>query len=240
MRWLSESEPSFRRRPESTSFGRMTRQRDIDRFVASLAEAETPDDRSVNIYRNVVRCKNLIRWFSTFNGKSQSTIFVGEAPGRDGGAITGIPFVSPMVLKSGNDPWDEFGSETPYELPVWQDANHRERTATRFWKQVPSYFSDLPRPLTWNIYPFWPFAVGKGGKRINRAPTKDEIAFGSEWLVRTIDMYPDARVVAVGVKAHDTLESIGIDAPLVPHPSRGSDEKLINRLQSVAEGLRTR
>lgn len=217
----------------------MSRDVEVREFVDSLAESETPDDQSVNIYRNVVRCKNLIRWFSTFEETSQSTIFVGEAPGRDGGAITGIPFVSPMVLTAADDPWDEFGSETKYELPVGQDANHRERTATRFWKHVPSYFSDLPRPLTWNIYPFWPFAVGKGGKRINRAPTKDEVALGSEWLVRVIEMFPDARVVAVGVKAHDTLESIGIDAPLVPHPSRGSDEKLINRLQSVAEALRT-
>ncbi len=217
----------------------MTRRRDIDRFVASLAEAETPDDRSVNIYRNVVRCKNLIRWFSTFEETAQSAIFVGEAPGRDGGAITGIPFVSPMVLTSADDPWDEFGSETHYKLPVGQDANHHERTATRFWKHVPSYFSELPRPLTWNIYPFWPFAVGKGGKRINRAPIKDEIAFGSEWLARVIEMYPDARVAAVGVRAQDTLESNGIDAPLVPHPSRGSDKRLINRLQSFAEVLRT-
>ena len=217
----------------------MTQQRDIDRFVASLAEAETSDDRSVNIYRNVVRRKNLIRWFSTFEETSQSAIFVGEAPGRDGGAITGIPFVSPMVLTSADDPWDEFGSETKYELPVGQDANHRERTATRFWKHVPSYFSDLPRPLTWNIYPFWPFAVGRNDRRINRAPTKGEISFGSEWLVRVVEMYPNARAVAVGVKAQDTLKSIGIDAPLVPHPSRGSDEKLINRLQSVAEALGT-
>ena len=217
----------------------MRRDVEVREFVEALAEAETPDDRSVNVYRNAVRCANLIRWFSTFEDTSQSAIFVGEAPGRDGGAITGIPFVSPMVLTSADDPWDEFGSETMYELPVGQDANHRERTATRFWKHVPPCFSDLPRPLTWNIYPFWPFAVGKGCKRINRVPTKDEIAFGSEWLERVVEMYPDAQVVAVGVKAQDTLESIGIDAPLVPHPSRGSDEKLINRLQSVAEALRT-
>ncbi len=239
MRLWGESEPSFRRRPESTSFGRMTRQRDINRLVESLAEAETPDDRSVNIYKNAVRCANLIRWFSAFEETSQSAIFVGEAPGRDGGAITGIPFVSPMVLTSADDPWDEFGSETKYELPVGQDANHRERTATRFWKHVPSYFSELPRPLTWNIYPFWPFAVGGNDKRINRAPTKNEVELGSEWLVRVVEMFPDAQVVAVGVKAHDTLGSIGIDAPLVPHPSRGSDERLINRLQSVTEALRT-
>lgn len=216
----------------------MNRKAKIDAFVESLAEADTPDDQSVNIYRNVVRRANLIRWFSTFDNASQSAIFVGEAPGRDGGAITGIPFVSPMVLTSADDSWDEFGSETQYELPVGQDANHRERTATRFWKYVPSYFSELPRILTWNIYPFWPFAVSRNHRRINRAPTRREIQFGSEWLVRVVEMFPNAHVVAVGVKAHDTLESIGVDAPLVPHPSRGSDEKLINRLERIAGNLR--
>ena len=92
--------------------------------------------------------------------------------------------------------------------------------------------------MTWNIYPFWPFAYAKGGKRINRAPTKDEIGFGAWWLVRVVEMYPNAQVVAVGVKAQDTLESIGIDAPLVPHPSRGNDEKLIKSLERVAGDLR--
>ena len=65
-----------------------------------------------------------------------------------------------------------------------------------------------------------------------------EIEFGARWLVRVVEMYPNARVVAVGVKARDTLESIGVDAPLVPHPSRGSDEKLIKNLERVAEKLR--
>ena len=109
-------------------------------FVDSLAEVDPPSDQSVNIYRDAVRSTNLIHWLSGFDGTSQSAIFVGEAPGRDGGAITGIPFVSPKVLTSANDPWGEFGSETQYELPVGQDANHRERTATRFWKHVPPLF----------------------------------------------------------------------------------------------------
>ena len=216
----------------------MSRNAEIREFVDSLAEVDPPSDQSVNIYRNAVRCANLIRWLRGFENTSQSVIFVGEAPGRDGGAITGIPFVSPMVLTSVNDPWGEFGMETPYELPVGRDANHRERTATRFWKHVPPYFSDLPRPLTWNIYPFWPFAVGGNERRINRAPTRDETEFGAWWLVRVVEMYPNAQTVAVGVKAQDTLESIGIDAPLVPHPSRGSDEKLIKSLERVAEDLR--
>lgn len=216
----------------------MSRDVAIREFVEALTKADTPDDRSVNIYRDAVQCANLMRWFGIFENTYQSAIFVGEAPGRDGGAITGIPFVSPKVLTSENDPWGEFGSATQYELPVGQDANHRERTATRFWKHVPTCFSGLPRPLTWNIYPFWPFTVGGNDRRINRAPTRDEIAFGSEWLVRVVEMYPNAHVVAVGNKARDTLETIGVEAPLVPHPSRGSDEKLINSLERVAGNLR--
>ena len=73
---------------------------------------------------------------------------------------------------------------------------------------------------------------------INRTPSRDEVDFGVRWLVRVIELHPNAQVVAVGIKARDTLESIGIDAPLVPHPSRGSDEKLISSLERVAEDLR--
>ena len=214
----------------------MIRDAEIREFVDSLAKADTPDDQSVNIYKNVVRCANLIRWLSTFDDTSQSVVFVGEAPGRDGGAITGIPFVSPNVLTSAGDHWGL--SNAGYQVPGKSDANQRERTATRFWRHVPARFEGLHRPLTWNIYPYWPFVVGKSGKRINRAPTRDEVAFGSHWLLRVVEMFPNAHVIAVGVKAHDTLESIGISAPLVPHPSRGSDEKLIASLEHVAEMLR--
>ena len=216
----------------------MDRLRDINRFVKSLTRAGMPNDRSVNIYRDTVRCANLTRWLITFEDSYQSTIFVGEAPGRDGGAITGIPFVSPDVMTSSQDSWDVFGANSSFEVPDNEVPDQRERTATRFWKHVPSCFSDLPRPLTWNIYPYWPFASGKSGEHINRAPTKEEIEFGSKWLMRVIEMCPKSQVVAVGVKAHDTLVSIGVEAPLVPHPSRGSDEKLIASLNRVVEMIR--
>ncbi len=216
----------------------MSRDAEIRKFVVSLTKADTPDDQSVNIYGDAVRRANLIRWFTTFADTYQSAIFVGEAPGRDGGAITGIPFVSPNVITSPQDNWGAFCARSGYQVPASEDPNQRERTATRFWKHVPTCFAGLPRPLTWNIYPFWPFAVGKNNRRINRAPTKHEVEFGSEWLVRVVAMYPKAQVVAVGAKARDTLESIGIDAPLVPHPSRGSDEKLVVALEHVAETLR--
>ena len=108
----------------------------------------------------------LMRWFGTFENTSQSAIFVGEAPGRDGGAITGIPFVSPKVLTSGDDPWGEFGcgnvgmSCRSGKMRIIGSGLQRG-----FGSMFRRVFSDLPRPLTWNIYPFWPFAVVGNDRR---------------------------------------------------------------------------
>ena len=124
----------------------MSRDVEIREFVDSLAETEMPDDRSVNVYKDAVRCANLIRWLSVFEDTSQSVILVGEAPGRDGGAITGIPFVSPKVLTSEGDAWGEFGAGTKYELPVGENPLQREATATQFWGYVTKHFSRSSTP----------------------------------------------------------------------------------------------
>ncbi len=108
----------------------MIRDAEIREFVDSLAKADTPDDQSYNIYKNVVRCANLIRWFRTFEDTSQSALFVGaKRRGEDGGAITGIPFVSPNVLTSARSV-DYWGlSNAGYQVPGKADATQRERTA---------------------------------------------------------------------------------------------------------------
>ena len=216
----------------------MRRASDIRAFVESLATAVPPNDLSVNPYTDEVRRNNLIRWITAFDDTSQSVIFIGEAPGRDGARITGIPFVSPQVLTSGADPWGEFGPHSRYRVPLGDKSAQRERSATRLWKHLPPHFKGLPRSLTWNIYPFWPFSVDNNGKQVNRAPTREEIVHGSRWLLALIGLHPNAKVVAFGNKAKETLVSLGIDAPKIPHPSRGSDAKLIAGLISVAEMLR--
>lgn len=216
----------------------MTRDAEIHQFVESLAKAEPPDDRSANIYSDSTRRENLSRWLRTFDDTPHSAIFVGEAPGRDGGAITGIPFVSPHVLTTTQDHWNEFGSTTCYRLPGGEDATRRERTATRFWKHVPGSLNGLPRPLTWNIYPFWPFDFDENGNRRNRAPRRGEIEFGSRWLERVVEMYPRSQVVAVGIMANKTLKSMGVETQKIPHPSRGSDASLIAGLEQVGKQLR--
>ncbi len=215
----------------------MTRVPEVNQFIKSLADAELPDRRSVNVYLNTTRCENLRRWFNTFEDTSQSTIFVGEALGRDGGAITGVPFVSPHVLTSTQDPWGEFGPETSYSMPVNGDSTQKERTATRFWKHVPGLLGGLPRPLTWNIFPFWPYSTDNRGRRINRAPTKVEVEFGEHWLVQVTEMFPNAHILSVGNLAQKTLKSLAIESHKIPHPSRGSDSSLVEQLSGAVANL---
>ncbi len=219
----------------------MRRNTIIRRFVQSLAEAELIDNRSINIYGDRVRCENLVQWLKRFDDTRRSAIFIGEAPGRLGGAMTGIPFVSPSVITQAKNPWDEFNLDSGYKHALGVDPFQRERTATRFWKHVPSALSDLPRPLTWNIYPFWPFEITSDGIQRNRTPTETEIEFGSKWLSAMIEMNPHSQVVAVGIKARDALVSIGTkDAPTMPHPSRGRDSDLVASIAKLADQLRAR
>lgn len=213
----------------------MSRDGVIREFVESLAKAKTPDDRSVNVYRDAVRRANLMRWLSTFDDTSQSVIFVGEAPGRDGGAITGIPFVSPKVLTYADDPWDEFGQGAGYEIPPGENPLQREATATQFWRYVMEHFSDLPRPLTWNAYPFWPRHRDYSK---NRKPTIAEVRFGCEWLRRIIELHPNASVVAVGRSAEYALRYINVDHVMVRHPSHGGASDFNDGLTGIAAALR--
>ena len=135
----------------------MNRQFEIRDFVDSLAAAKMPDDKSINIYEDQIRCGNLMQWLRTFEDVPGSAVFVGEAPGVKGARITGIPLTSPRVINFPQpDSWHAFGPGTGYRIPQEEDPLQTEPTATIFWKHVKDHFGDLPRPLTWNAFPFWP------------------------------------------------------------------------------------
>ena len=107
--------------------------REITDFIDSLARAEMPRDDLVNIYQDSVRRENLTRWLKRLGHQQPAVLLVGEAPGKKGAAMTGVPFVSPDVLMrgpKGGDPWSAFGTEAGYQ---YADPS-REGTATMFWK----------------------------------------------------------------------------------------------------------
>lgn len=209
----------------------------IHAFVDCLAACATPDGKSKNIYREETRYENLIRWFMNFKDVPGSAIFVGEAPGKKGAQISGTPFVSPKVITCRIDPWGELHPENGYRIPPGEKITQSERSATRFWKHVPPCFDGLPRPFIWNIYPFWPYRY-ESEVAVNRTVNIAEKEFGKPWLAKVIGMFPRSRVVAVGDDAEKTLKSMGLDVLKIPHPSRGSDDRLIAALQRVAAVLR--
>ena len=210
----------------------MSRDAKIEAFVDSLASAEMLDDRSGNIYRNETRRDNLKRWLITFEDTSQSAIFVGEAPGVNGARITGIPFVSPAVITGGADCWGMFGADSGYRVPEGANAGQSESTATIFRDVVGRCMCDLPRPLTWNAYPYWPH--DSEGLR-NRTPTRLELEEGMSALRQVIAMFPRSRVVAVGRKAESALAAIDVQCDYVRHPANGGKSGFEEGVRRVAE-----
>lgn len=212
----------------------MNHQSQIDRFIRSLSATKTTDSSSLNIYEDAARSENLRHWLESFDDTPQSTIFIGEAPGVKGARITGIPFTSPDILNKNGDPWGAFGSKADFQLSNGFDHTQREATATIFWKHVNHLFAKLPRPMTWNAYPFWPHDQDA---RSNRHPNAAELQLGSVWLIDLIELYPDAHVIAVGNIAHDALLSIAVEHSHVRHPSHGGAKDFAEGLKRVADNL---
>ncbi len=209
----------------------------VDAFVQSLIDAKMGDHRAINPYADPVRAENLRRWLALVDQSSVTALFIGEAPGKHGAALTGIPFVSPNLMTSlDSELWQlTYGS---YRVPSEVDPQHREATATIFWRHVSFAFKDLPPPLTWNAYPFWPIEVDHGGEESNRKPTKHELKKGTKWLRKIVAMFPELLPVAVGRVAQDACNSIGVASIGIRHPSFGGASEFAKGVNLVADKLR--
>lgn len=213
----------------------MSREWEVDRFIADLGCAKTSDARSTNVYQNQIQRSNLKRWMQGFECDAPAPLFVGEAPGINGARITGIPFTSPEVLTSWSDPWDAFAAENGFAIPDGENRSQREPTATLFWKNVTEWCSGLPRPLTWNAYPFWPHDGEQSG---NRTPNVEELRTGSEWLRRMIELHPNAVIVAVGRCAERALKAIDVGHFPIRHPAHGGAREFAEGLRRLADTMR--
>ena len=213
----------------------MRRDRDVYNFIHTLSTVPILDNNSVNFYDEEIRRNNLVRWIISFDAEVRAPLFVGEAPGTAGARITGVPFASPHLLTTSSDPWGAFGPDAGYEVPPDENPLQREQAATIFWKHMAEHLSDLPRPLTWNAFPFWP---RQRDKKRNRTPSVAEVRFGSEWLRWMIDLHPNALIIAVGRSAEYGLRYIGVDHVAVRHPVHGGAQEFASGLEKIADMLR--
>ncbi len=202
-----------------------------------------PNDRLVNIYKDPVRKHNLIRWLDRAPGYEPTALFVGEAPGKNGAAITGVPFCSIECLEMLDlEHQATFREDCRFEVAEGDDLPRYESTATAFWSTVKENFQNLTMPMAWNAVPFWPMRVVSTDTSvigINRAPDAAERQFGAKWLSEIVEMYNYELIVALGRKAEYALRRIDVQFEHVRHPAHGGQTKFAAGVKHLMQGLDT-
>jgi uracil-DNA glycosylase len=165
-----------------------------------------------NPYSTASRLSNLRAYLGALCAHPYSGhLFVGEAPGYRGCAITGIPFTSERILCSGGHLFLDT------ILPsLTLTGSVTERSATIVWRQFTGKSSI---PAFWNAFPFHPHPVGVTSG--NRRPTSIEITAGTPFLHTVVEILAPHTIVAIGgVAASVTATTFPKLRHLTfPHPS---------------------
>lgn len=206
-------------------------ERSVQVIVSSLANAKAPGG-----FRNPYACRtaarNLELFLSRRDPSATQMLFVGEAPGYRGAAISGVPFCSLRVLLDDwEDPWGAFGSKSGYSA-CEPSEYWREATATLFWSGVAREMADWPLPLTWNAVPFHPVGPDPAS---NRPVIQPEIAIGRPWLELILELFPNHIALAVGRRGELALGQLGMPCTAIRHPSRGGKQEFLAGLVRVAK-----
>jgi uracil-DNA glycosylase len=204
----------------------MPSQYQIESFVRSLKTYPSSLDVN-NFYESALfRRQNLKRYLLQMASLAPHTLLVGEAPGYNGCAQTGIPFSSEKLLREGVAAGRVFGRENGYRV---NDKNViHEQTAQTIWEFFESY---EPLPLFWNAFAFHPHEANNPNS--NRKPRVGEIESTLIYLTRLIDLYNIQTVIAVGNSADLALQRCKIEHFKVRHPSYGGKKIFISTLQSI-------
>ena len=141
-------------------------------------------------------------------------ILCGEAPGYAGCRSSGVPFSSERLLVDGAIPRIAplAGRITRRRLPF------SEQSATILWTGL--YGAGMAeRTILWNAVPWHPSL--KDEPLSNRPPDEAEVVLGRPFLERLIELFPRARIVAVGRVAEYALAAWGVDCATLRHPAHG-------------------
>ncbi len=141
-------------------------------------------------------------------------LLIGEASGYQGCKVSGIPFTSERLILAGAIPRIPAASQrlTSRARP-WS-----EPSATTVWGALQAA-GIATSTVLWNAYPWHPFKAGT--LHSNRTPSRQERQAGVPVLRALLDLYPKARVFAVGRNAEASLTELGIAATALRHPSMG-------------------
>ena len=160
-------------------------------------------------------------------------VLVAEAIGYQGGRFSGIAMTSERMLLGHHPaagPQDILGVDAP---PIQRTSNpcrapnamvegrgFTEPTATMVWRAL---WGDLRLDpydfVLWNSVPWHPHRPQN--RLANRAPNKAEQQAGEVHVHGLHALFPSAKWIAVGKKAREALDELGIPARCVRHPANG-------------------
>jgi uracil-DNA glycosylase len=144
-------------------------------------------------------------------------LLVGEAPGYNGCALTGIPFTSERVIQVCQHPL--LVSLRPLFIST---TSVSERTATIVWNHL---CGCRTVPAFWNAFPFHPHNAGT--PHSNRTPSGAEITAGLPFLSLVLQILTPHTVIAVGSSAASALLMSSAPFTRVRHPSYGGKANYI-------------
>ncbi len=161
-------------------------------------------------------------------------ILVGEASGYQGCRYSGITFTSERLLLEGAIPRLPAldGRLTTRRLPF------SEPSATIVWG-ILQELKIADQVVLWNAFPWHPMKgnskKAKKGALIhsNPTPTRQELQEGLPLLELLLERFEQVPVIAVGRKAAESLDRLGIETELeVRHPAMGGATKFRAAMRS--------
>lgn len=202
-------------------------------FIDYLASLDAPDDMSINMYHGDTeeaedRRKNLLYYLEMIKEINPTHLLVGEAPGRYGCYLTGIPFTDEHTLVH-NPLFQSLDCLVKALMELDSSIKpQREGTATTIW----SCLSLLPHsilPLLWNIYPFHPSSRPanylSANDRNNRRPSPKELKLGLSVLKELLQYFNIDTIIAIGRVSEKVLKKDFPNISYIRHPAHGGTAK---------------
>lgn len=199
----------------------------LRRFTRRL-QGECFETGVTNFYsakRTNLQRANLERYLKFMYEQKSEILLVGEAPGYNGCRLTGVPFSSEHIIRSGVCEGRVFGAHNGYKASTKRAK--KEQSASAMWSVLESLDT---LPLLWNAFPFHPYKEGNIDS--NRKPTAKELEIGSYYLKELIEIFVIKDVIAVGNVADETLSKMSIEHTKVRHPSYGGKSLFKEQLVS--------
>ncbi len=211
-----------------------------ERYVAALADyrceavfnpwGEVDAEHDIDASGPAVRRRQLGQYLGERIGFAD-ILLCAEAIGYQGGHFSGIPMTSERLLLGGLQHKGltaemVFRDLTPQRTsrPDIKSQGFTEPTATVVWGFFAEQGIDPRKVVLWNAFPWHPYHPAKG-LLSNRTPKDYELQAGEQMLQRLLELGRFRKIIAIGEKSAQQLQSLAVAAVKVRHPANGGAGK---------------